>query len=894
MFKQLGYMTKTVMCILFLGFSFAASAAQPNITPAGTLVQWKHPGVVVSKAQLDFIKTQYDNKVAPWYRTDGKVENGLVANAEKSNYGQTDGKYGEILGPYAGGINQCGSHSGPDHGCSHADKDTASAYVQALLWYITENQAYYDHVVKILNTYGNVKNGLKGFYFTFDTKSSNSKDGRTPTIQSKYPCPGDVKTCSNAPLQAAWDAEKFTRAAEIIRYGHPDLTASYGKSAWQTDDIKAFSNMLNNVYKPLIYDGSNNNGNWELSMVDAMMGIAVFNEDADLLQRARTFWKIRVPAYFYNDDLDKGTPKEAYDPFSKTPTVEYHPNWNGQKTFKASTTGVTQETCRDLKHTEDSIASATDAAETDYIQGGSPCPTKDDPKKMCYLYTDPTVGAEQRLVTSLNLMAGFQLSGEKSGVSKIVAPEDFCGSKHKITLGIGTTYVIGYNEYHNRLNDSNMTESVTAATSNTYNLIQKNLYTQIYSDQGVHMAIFEALTHYANAPTTADFQVSVTPSTQTVEAGKSVSYAVKVNPTDGYNQNVTLSLAGTVPTGVSYKFNPSIVSSKDWNSTLTVSTNSDMSAGSYNLQISGTDDTLTNGTSATIDVASPLTAITIAADDQTVSQGSDAPSLTYSVSPNVPLDTAPTCTTNYQKGDAAGNDYTITCSGAVKQNYSFKYTDGTLTVTAPTATGTLTVNNSDTSDLQCLNVADTLYIDGSKTGLPFNASTGLSQTLQAGAHTITLASSSTPIPVSSGGVSGTCSGALSTKTVTIQADQTTPVTTNYSYQGSSSDFTCHITSASIIRQRSSGANKFDIDVTLDNLPQGTNLSGEIVMVNPFTQNFRGKKIDIQSTVNNNTGTFSGAARKSTFSLQGYINNDTPLSIGSNPLTSLTINGVTCK
>lgn len=855
MVKQIGYMTKIVMCILFLGFSFATYAAQPNTTQNGTLVQWQHPGVVVSKAQLDFIKTQYDNGVEPWHS--------LVANAEKSNYGNPNAK---ISGPWAGGINQCGSHSGPDHGCANADLDTGSAYVQALLWYITENPAYSQHVIAILNAYGH---GLKGFYYTFDTKSSNSKDGRTPTYPSKYPCPGNVKTCSNAPLQAAWDAEKLTRAAEIIRYGH-------GRSAgWKDDDIQAFSSMLNTVYKPLIYDGSNNNGNWELSMVDAMMGIAVFNEDADLLQRARTFWKIRVPAYFYNFDLDGSTPKEAYDPFSAT-QKKYMPNWNGQTTFDASSTGVAQETCRDLKHTEDGIASATDAAETDYIQGGN-------------LYTDPTVGAKERLVTSLNLMAGFQLSGGR----KIIAPDSFCGKKHKITLGIGTTYVIGYNEYHNRLNDSNMTGSGTAATSNTYNLIQKNLPTQIYTDKGVHMAIFEALTHYGNAPS-ADFQVSVTPSRQTVEAGKSVSYTVKLNPTASYNQNVTFSLAGTIPTGVSYKFNPSVVSSKDGTSILTVSTNSNMSAGSYNLQISGTDGTETNGTSAIIDIASPVTAINITADDQTIAQGADVPALTYSVNPNVQLDTAPTCSTNYQKGDAAGNDYKITCSGAVKQNYSFKYTDGTLTVTAPTATGTLALNNSDTSNLHCLNVADTLYIDGSQAGLPFNAGSGLSKILQVGAHTITLASSSTPIPVSSGGVAGTCSGALSTKTVTIQANQTTPVTTEYSYQGSSSDFACHINSASVIRQRPSGANNFEIDVALDNLSKGASISGEIVMVNPFTQNFRGKSIDIQSSVNNNTGSFSGTVKKSVFALKGYINNDTPLVVGGNPLTSLTINGVACK
>ena len=37
--------------------------------------------------------------------------------------------------------------------------------------------------------------------------------------------------------------------------------------------------MLRNVYLPEVINGSNSNGNWELSMMEAAIGISVFLED---------------------------------------------------------------------------------------------------------------------------------------------------------------------------------------------------------------------------------------------------------------------------------------------------------------------------------------------------------------------------------------------------------------------------------------------------------------------------------------------------------------------------------------------------------------------------------------------------------------------------------------
>ena len=58
--------------------------------------------------------------------------------------------------------------------------------------------------------------------------------------------------------------------------------------------------MLKKAYLPYIQDGApKENGNWELSMIDALFGIGVFTDDAALVQKAASMWRARVPAYVY-------------------------------------------------------------------------------------------------------------------------------------------------------------------------------------------------------------------------------------------------------------------------------------------------------------------------------------------------------------------------------------------------------------------------------------------------------------------------------------------------------------------------------------------------------------------------------------------------------------------
>jgi hypothetical protein len=410
---------------------------------------WVHPGIVVSQQQLDATRAAY--------QANNPTVVAQVQKAMASDYGSLSYT---VQGPWSGGINQCGQTSNPNNGCSAADNDSSTAYTQALLWYITGDQTYANNAIRIMNTYASNFRGYAG--------------------TNGLSCPSGTD-CSNGPLQSGWDAEKWPRAAEIIRWGKPGGVGS----GWSSSSIDAFTKMLNNIYLPVIQNGSGVNGNWDMSMIDGIMQIAVFTENTSLFSTARSFWQGRVPDLFYLNSADGST--HAGSPRG-------NPSWFGQSIFNTSTTNVAQETCRDLTHTEDSIAGTINAAETDWIQGGN-------------LYEDPASSAQQRIVGSMGMMAGFESSGGGQN-ALITAPGSFCTSSGatnigQIKLGAGSTYAIGYNHYHNRINDPYMADSSGSSglrgTANVHNWIQKGLLNlSLTSDYGNHMTLFEALTHTVN------------------------------------------------------------------------------------------------------------------------------------------------------------------------------------------------------------------------------------------------------------------------------------------------------------------------------------------------------------------------------------------------------------
>ncbi|CAG6398189.1 Alginate lyase [Actinacidiphila cocklensis] len=357
-----------------------AAAAAPAVAAAPTA--FVHPGVLVSRSQLDYVRGKVQAGAAPWAAAYTQMTSSSYASLSRT--------------PKPRATVECGPYSNPNNGCTDEREDAIAAYTDALAWYISGNSAYAQESIRLMDAWSSTITG---------------------------------HTNSNAPLQTGWAGSVWPRAAEIIKYTYTGGWPNSGR----------FATMLRNVYLPEVINGSNSNGNWELTMMEAAVGISVFLDDTASYDRAVARYLNRVPAYVYlssDGSLPKTVPGSGLTTASQI--IGY---WQGQSTF---VDGLTQETCRDFTHTGYGIASISDVAETAYIQGQD-------------LY--PQVGA--RLQQALGFQSKYELG--------TAPPSWLCGGT--LTLGLGPVTEVGFNALHNRMgiamtNTQTLTESRRPAGSN--------------------------------------------------------------------------------------------------------------------------------------------------------------------------------------------------------------------------------------------------------------------------------------------------------------------------------------------------------------------------------------------------------------------------------------------
>ncbi|NUS28642.1 MAG: hypothetical protein HOV92_31100 [Streptomyces sp.] len=272
-----------------------------------------HPGVLVSEAQLAAVRKHVAAGKQPWL---------------KAYFGMRDSKYGAYEyrpEPYASVDCPGGDHADrPAHGCVEEREDAIAAYTQALLFRITGKRQHALKAREILDAW-------------------SAKMRR--------------HTEEDAGLQTGWAGSTWARAAEIVRH-------SPG-AGWPADRVARFETMLRTAYLPTVTrEVPDYNGNWDLVMTDAALGIAVFLEDREAFDHALERFRERVPAYFYlaKDGTLPLTPKGSH----VTTPQKLTAYWFGQKTYKD---GMSQETCRNFKHVGYSVAATAHIAETAWHQG---------------------------------------------------------------------------------------------------------------------------------------------------------------------------------------------------------------------------------------------------------------------------------------------------------------------------------------------------------------------------------------------------------------------------------------------------------------------------------------------------------------------------------------------
>lgn len=350
---------------LTLAPTSAAVVPHAPVAPAVLAVPtaFAHPGVLNSRAQLDFVRTRVQAGQQPWKA----AFDAMLAS-----------RYGSLSRtPKPREIVECGSYSNPNLGCTDEREDAIAAYTHALAWYVTGDARYAKKSIELM-----------------DAWSARIKD----------------HTNSNAPLQSGWAGSTWPRAAEIVKHTYTGGWPNQGR----------FATMLREVYLPEVIGGKpNSNGNWELIMMDAAVGISVHLDDRASYDKAMAIYLGRVPAYFY---LASDGPQPKYPPRSTIDTrSELIGYWHGQSTFAD---GLAQETCRDFGHTGMGIAATMHVAETSRIQGRDLYPEFKD-----------------RFRHALGFHATYEL-GEP-------VPSWLCGGSLK--KGLGPATEVGYNALHTRL-----------------------------------------------------------------------------------------------------------------------------------------------------------------------------------------------------------------------------------------------------------------------------------------------------------------------------------------------------------------------------------------------------------------------------------------------------------
>ncbi|KFY39370.1 hypothetical protein V495_05981 [Pseudogymnoascus sp. VKM F-4514 (FW-929)] len=282
---------------------------QPLPIPTQAPKRWVHPGVYVHQSQLDYVSHKVAKGAQPW--------SDAFDSMLKYNYSSPT----RTAQPYK--VVQCGPTSTPNIGCYQEREDSMAAYINALAYSVTKEKAYAKKAIHYMDSWSTTIEGHNN---------------------------------SNAPLQAAWSAANWVRAGEIMRYA---------RGGWTEKGIKAFENMLRRAYLPIIVEGDvKNNGNWDLVMMEASIGAAVFLEDRALYTASMSKFAGRVPAYIYlTSDGPLPVPGRGISN-TKDAIIKY---WFNQATFPVS--GITQETCRDFAHVSYGISSMAHVAETSRIQG---------------------------------------------------------------------------------------------------------------------------------------------------------------------------------------------------------------------------------------------------------------------------------------------------------------------------------------------------------------------------------------------------------------------------------------------------------------------------------------------------------------------------------------------
>jgi hypothetical protein len=156
---------------LFAVYSFTTLAG-PSATCSADDSPFTHPGILHSRAELDFVQAKVAEGEEPWKSAWEELCNHDIS--------ELDWKPKPIADVVRGVRNH------PDIGGTNLMRDGAAAYSHAIQWYVTGRQPHADKVIEILNAYADTLKSIGGhegrYYYP---KISSKSRGRFGSIYER-------------------------------------------------------------------------------------------------------------------------------------------------------------------------------------------------------------------------------------------------------------------------------------------------------------------------------------------------------------------------------------------------------------------------------------------------------------------------------------------------------------------------------------------------------------------------------------------------------------------------------------------------------------------------------------------------------------------------------------
>lgn len=335
-----------------LAFAFSALIfGAGHAVASASIHAFRHPGALNTSENLDRVESEIGSNRQPW--------TGALANV--------------VLKAKSAGPAIVTLDAGDRDQAALSEADAVNAYANALAWRLTGNKTYFRQASGVLSNLARFQGFTGG------------------TDQDK--------------LHAGWVGVLYGEAAEIMR----------SSADFRQEDITALQLMFRRAFYPQLMTPSSWNGNVDLTQINALMTLAVFNDDEVAFKHGLERLDARLATYIYV----KSEPDSA-------PIVGDRGNlqsfWFNPVQW---VDGLTQETCRDNgHHAQFGLASALNAAEIAWNQG-----------------FDVYEKQEARLVPAMELLAKQLLTGDMQGVCR--------HSKASTTLF--NTFEVGFHHYHHRM-----------------------------------------------------------------------------------------------------------------------------------------------------------------------------------------------------------------------------------------------------------------------------------------------------------------------------------------------------------------------------------------------------------------------------------------------------------